>query len=212
LSARGSFPSRDSLTASMTARATLRTSWKTAVSLSSASWLVALWIYHSRPRRIVVRGLVVLASFELVILAFGTIQRNIVWRTEESLWLDATTKSPDNGRGLMNYGVIQMNNGNYLVADEYFQRALRLTPNYAYLHVNLGVLRAAQGQPRDAERYFREALQDDARNPASYTYFARWLRSRGRTEEARVLAELALNLSPADADARVLVNDIQGER
>ena len=47
-----------------------------------------------------------------------------VWRTEESLWLDATIKSPDNGRGLMNYGVIQMSKGNYRVADEYFERAL----------------------------------------------------------------------------------------
>ena len=49
-------------------------------------------------------------------MAYGTRQRNIVWRTEESLWLDATIKSPDNGRGLMNYGVIQMDKGNYRVA------------------------------------------------------------------------------------------------
>ena len=48
----------------------------------------------------------------IVAMAYGTWQRNIVWRTEESLWLDATIKSPDNGRGLMNYGVIQMNKGN----------------------------------------------------------------------------------------------------
>ena len=57
----------------------------------------------------------------LLAMAYGTRQRNIVWRTEESLWLDATIKSPDNGRGLMNYGVIQMNKGNYPVADDYFK-------------------------------------------------------------------------------------------
>jgi tetratricopeptide (TPR) repeat protein len=132
-----------------------------------------------------------------------------VWRTEESLWLDATIKSPQNGRGLMNYGVIQMGKRNYQVADEYFQRALIFTPQYAYLHVNLGVLKAAQGQPREAERYFRAALRDDANNPVSYTYFARWLKSRGRTEEALVLAERALHLSPADADARALATDLE---
>ena len=60
----------------------------------------------------------------LLVMAYGTWRRNIVWRTEESLWLDATTKSPDNGRGLMNYGVIQMNNGNYGVADQYLANAL----------------------------------------------------------------------------------------
>ena len=128
----------------------------------------------------------VLALAVLLAMAYGTWQRNIVWRTEESLWLDATIKSPDNGRGLMNYGVIQMNKGNYQVADQYFQRALRLTPHYAYLHVNLGVLNAALGRPAEAERNFREAQQDDPNNPVSYTYFARWLKSIGRTEEARL--------------------------
>jgi hypothetical protein len=148
----------------------------------------------------------------LVAMAYGTWQRNLVWRTEESLWLDATIKSPENGRGLMNYGVIQMGKGNYGLADDYFGRALVFTPHYAYLHVNIGVLKAALGQPAEAERNFRAALQDDASNPVSYTFFARWLRSRGRTEEARLLAEQALNLSPADAEARALVTDLDGER
>ena len=152
------------------------------------------------------RGFAVVDPFAM---AYGTWQRNLVWRTEESLWLDATIKSPQNGRGLMNYGVIQMGKGNYQVAGEYFERALRFTPQYAYLHVNLGVLKAAQGQPREAERHFREALRDDPNNPVSYTYFARWLKSLGRTEEARLLAERALNLSPADADARALATDLE---
>lgn len=145
----------------------------------------------------------------LAAMAVGARQRNIVWRTEESLWLDVTIKSPDNGRGLMNYGVIQMGKGNYRVADEYFERALRLTPRYAYLHVNLGVLKAALGEPAEAEQHFREALHDDPNNPVSYTYFARWLTSVGRTEEARLLSEAALQLSPADADARALVNELK---
>ena len=170
-------------------------------------WLVWLAIQQLSPRGL--KAGAALAVVILLAMAYGTRQRNLVWRTEESLWLDATIKSPQNGRGLMNYGVIQMGKRNYQVADEYFQRALTLTPQYAYLHVNLGVLKAAQGQPREAERYFRAALRDDANNPVSYTYFARWLKSRGRTEEALVLAERALNLSPADADARALATDLE---
>ena len=132
-------------------------------------WAGALTIRPLAPRaRALYAGAALAALFAM---AYGTWQRNIVWRTEESLWLDATIKSPDNGRGLMNYGVIQMNKGNYLVADEYFQRALRLTPHYAYLHVNLGVLNAALGRPAEAERNFREAQQDDPNNPVSYTLF-----------------------------------------
>jgi tetratricopeptide (TPR) repeat protein len=144
----------------------------------------------------------------LLAMAYGTWQRNIVWRTEESLWLDATIKSPENGRGLMNYGVIQMNKGRLAVADEYFERALKYTPQYAYLHVNLAILKNALGQPAEAERHFREAQRDDPNNPVSYTHFARWLRTAGRTEEARLFAERAVELSPADADARSLLNDL----
>jgi tetratricopeptide (TPR) repeat protein len=145
-------------------------------------------------------------------MAFGTWRRNTVWRTEESLWLDATIKSPDNGRGLMNYGVIQMDKGNFQVADQYFERALQFTPHYAYLHVNLGVLKGALGQPAEAERHFREAQKDDPNNPVSYTYFARWLKSRGRTEEARLLAQRAVELSPADAEAQALLSDLTAAR
>lgn len=144
----------------------------------------------------------------LLAMAYGTWQRNIVWRTEESLWLDATNKSPENGRGLMNYGVIQMNKGNFPVADEYFERALRYSPQYAYLHVNIGILKNALGQPAEAERHFREAQRYDPNNPVSYTHFARWLKSVGRTEEARLFAHRAVDLSPADADARNLLTDL----
>jgi tetratricopeptide (TPR) repeat protein len=173
--------------------------------------LAVVWAAGSVARRLPPRTQPLasgLAAAVLLAMAYGTWQRNIVWRTEESLWLDAISKSPDNGRGLMNYGVIQMNKGNLQVADDYFERALQFTPRYAYLQVNLGVLKAALGQPAEAERHFREAQQDDPNNPVSYTFFARWLKSVGRTEEARLFAERAVELSPADADARALVSDL----
>jgi Flp pilus assembly protein TadD len=170
-------------------------------------WAVGLLVQPlSARRRMAAASLAIVC---LAAMGYGTRQRNIVWRSEESLWLDATIKSPDNGRGLMNYGVIQMGKGNYRVADEYFERALQLTPRYAYVHVNLGVLKAALGQRVEAERHFREAMQDDPNNPVSYTHFARWLASIGRTEEARLLAERALELSPADVDARTLLTELR---
>ena len=144
----------------------------------------------------------------ILAMAYGTRQRNIVWHSEESLWLDATIKSPDNGRGLMNYGVIQMNKGNLPLAGEYFERALRYIPDYSYLHVNIAILKAALGQRTEADREFREALRDDPFNPVSYTHYARWLKSLGRTEEARLYASRAVELSPADVDARLLFEDL----
>ena len=48
---------------------------------------------------------------QLAAYAAGTYQRNRIWRNEESLFYDVTIKSPANGRGLMNYGLTQMEKG-----------------------------------------------------------------------------------------------------
>jgi tetratricopeptide (TPR) repeat protein len=144
--------------------------------------------------------------------AYGTRQRNSVWRTEESLWLDVTNKSPENGRGLMTYGVIQMAKGDYDAADRYFTRALQYTPQYAYLHVNIGVLKGARGQRAEAERHFREAQQYDPNNPVSYFFYARWLNSIGRTEEARLYAQRTVELSPGHLEGQQLLRDIEAQR
>jgi tetratricopeptide (TPR) repeat protein len=75
--------------------------------------------------------------------AWGTHVRNEVWHDEESLWLDDVQKSPHNGRGLMDYGLTQMNKGAYPQALDYFTRALPYTPNYPSLEINLGVVNGA---------------------------------------------------------------------
>jgi Flp pilus assembly protein TadD len=143
--------------------------------------------------------------------AYGTRQRNIVWRTEESLWLDVTNKSPANGRGLMTYGVLLMAKGDFDGADRYFARALQYTPQYSYLHVNIGVLKGAQGKRADAERHFREAQLDDPNNPVSYFYYARWLKSVGRTEEARLFAKRTVELSPGHLEGQLLLRELEAQ-
>src|SRR5207247_7844059 len=87
--------------------------------------------------------------------AAGTIARNRTWRTEESLWLDVTQKSPANGRALMNYGLTQMAKGELRRASEYFERAATLLPNYSTLEINRGVVASALRDDPAADRPFR---------------------------------------------------------
>ena len=177
----------------------------------SAVWALALVVPALQTTRL--HPAVVVAAIALLSAhAAGTWQRNIVWRTEESLWRDVTEKSPRNGRGLMTFGVIQMSKGNLSMAEDYFNRALEHVPQYAYLHVNLGVLKAAQGQLADAERHFRDAQEYDPGNPVSYYYYANWLASIGRTEEAATLARRAVELSPAHIEARQLLDSLGARR
>ncbi len=81
--------------------------------------------------------------------ALGTWKRNQVWRNEESLFYDVTIKSPENGRGLMNYGLTQMEKGDTKKALDYFARATAFTPNYPILEVNTrNCLRRAESECR----------------------------------------------------------------
>jgi tetratricopeptide (TPR) repeat protein len=151
----------------------------------------------------------------LVVLAgeaAGVHARNGVWRTDDSLWLDVTEKSPANGRGWMNYGVSRMEHNDYATAIQSFERALPLTPNYELLHVNLGVAYGAVGRVVDAEASFRRAAGIAPKDWRTHFYFARWLMSVGRIDEARAESVLAASQNPADEASRNLAAQLSANQ
>ncbi len=141
-------------------------------------------------------GLAVLCGY-----AYGAHRRNIVWHSEASLWADDAVKSPHNGRGLMNYGLIKMGEGDFIGARNLFNRALLYTPNYATLEVNLGIvngLLADAGQPAltgVAEGHFQRASSLSPNDDTTHAYYGRWLLAHGREEEAisQLATAVALN-------------------
>ena len=148
------------------------------------------------------------AFLVLIVYGWGTTQRVKVWSTDESLWLDVTEKSPANGRGLMNYGLTQMRIGKYDVALDYFERALKYTPYYATLYINLGVVKGAMGKIPEAEESFKKALMYGPDNYSTYYYYARFLNEHNRNAEAIPLAVQAVKLSPGYITARYLLMSI----
>ena len=129
----------------------------------SASWFIGLTLikYENRIQNNLILKYGLLSLFTCAILAhaYGTYQRNKVWGSAESLWYDVTIKNPKNGRGLMNYGVTQMRKGKSERALYYFEKALEYNPYYSYLHVNLGLVKNAMGEPaKEVEMYFNNAL------------------------------------------------------
>ncbi len=151
-------------------------------------------------------------AFVMLILGgniLGTWERNKVWSSDETLWYDVTVKSPNNGRGLMNYGLSQMSKGNYDDAEKYFVKALERIPNYSYLHVNMGVLKNAQGKATEAENHFKTGLALSPNNPETYYFYGNFLKSQGRGTEAIPLLEQALILSPGHAFSKNLLEEIR---
>ncbi len=149
-----------------------------------------------------------LATIIILAHAYGTYQRNKVWSSGESLWYDVTVKSPTNGRGLMNYGLSQMERGRYEIALQYFEKALAYVPYYSYLHINLGILKNAIGKPDDAETYFKNALSYGKENPGSYYYYGKWLYEKNRGKEAKRLLEKGIEISPGHVEIRKLLNTV----
>jgi uncharacterized protein (TIGR02996 family) len=150
----------------------------------------------------------------LAAYGYGVHERNRVWRSEESLWLDDVQKSPANGRGLMNYALTQMSKGAYPVALDYFTRALQYTPNYATLEINLGIVNGAmadqgagQGngaRAAEAERHFLRAISLAPNDDGPHAYYGRWLDQHGRTQAALQQLQMAVDLNPS----RVLQRDL----
>ncbi len=167
---------------------------------------IALVLNRGETRRLLMRiAVACVAGLFLCVNGYATFQRNKVWKSEETLWRDVTIKSPQNGRGLMNYGNTLMARGNYTGALVYFHRAKILVPFYPVLFVNLGIAEAATGQTIPAEHNFKEALRLAPANPDCYTYYARYLLAHSRATEALVLLRAARTISPANTMARDLL-------
>jgi Flp pilus assembly protein TadD len=174
----------------------------------AAALLVNRAVAYSLPAKIAAVCAVVLF---LCSNAYATFQRNKVWKTEETLWHDVVIKSPGNGRGLMNYGNTLMAKGDFAGALDYFHRAEQLTPHYSVLLINLAIAEDATKQSVAAEQHFKDALRLAPASPDSYTYYARYLLSHSRAEEARAFLRSALELSPTDLTARELTEQTDGQ-
>jgi len=179
----------------------------------AAGWSISLlWEKVESKTLKTPKVLLVIMLAILVINGIGTYIRNNVWHTEESLWYDVTEKSPNNGRGLMNYGLTQMGIGNYKVAEDYYTRALKFMPSYSYLYENLGILKAAEKQNTEAEKYFKQAMMYGSGIPVIYFYYAKFLHEQNRSDEAVPLLKQAIELSPGEIDSRYLLMQIYEEQ
>ena len=175
-------------------------------------WSMGLWIM-SRPRpRWMRTATAAAAGIALCVYGLGTVQRNRVWRTDESLWHDVTVKSPENGRGLMNYGVALMARGDYVTARDYYNRAALYTPNYNFLEMNQGIANGALHDDVAAERHFNRAIALGPPQAEAHYFFAQWLAEKSRWPEAAEQLRLAIATNPDYMPARYLQMQIAVDR
>jgi tetratricopeptide (TPR) repeat protein len=179
----------------------------------SVTWVLALIVFryiarYPQRRQRVVFGVQAIAACVLLAYGAGAWERNEVWASESSLWHDVTIKSPENGRGLMNYGLTLMSAGDGQGALDYFQRATAFTPNYYVLEINLGIADGMLNRSQEAEAHFHRALVLAPNEGWPYFYYGRWLESQGRILEAIQNEKSAIEKNPVWMEPRFLLMQI----
>lgn len=172
----------------------------------SVSWGLYIFIYQKS-----FKSKILLVVFSFLIIggySYGTYHRNKVWKDATSLWKDVTIKSPNNGRGQMNYGLTLMAKGDYDQAENYFKISESKSPFWYAVKVNLGILNGAIGKHEIAENYFKTAINLKSSAPDPEYYYARYLFERRQYEKAAKYVQKALSKSPNHINSKSLKNKL----
>jgi Flp pilus assembly protein TadD len=125
----------------------------------------------------------------LVTLAFLTWLQVQVWRDTESLWMHATSATPECSICHINYGTLLVNRAaigpsNPLLAIEQFQQALTLKPELNKPYGGLGAALLGLRRPRDAEQALLRVVVEEPTNIAVLNNLGIALNEQGRFAEA----------------------------
>ena len=134
-----------------------------------------LEIYRNRiSMRVIIEGFVI-----LVIVGYGhsTFMRNFTWKTEESLWLDALSKSPNLPRVHHNLGKYYADRGMKDKGIRHYQAAIRLKRGSAretdhLTYYNLAQIYLADKKYEKAAQLLRKALKIQPRFSDAYNALA----------------------------------------
>jgi hypothetical protein len=125
----------------------------------------------------------------LVTLAFLTWLQVQVWRDTESLWMHATSATPECSICHNNYGTVLVNRSAVRpwerpLAIEQFQQALMLKPERDNPYGGLGVALLGLRRPREAEQALLRVVGAEPRNIAVLNNLGNALKEQGRFADA----------------------------
>jgi len=152
------------------------------------------------------------AAAGLVCLALGarTYARNFDWHDEATLWTAVTEVNPDDALAHVNLGNALLEiPGRMPDALSEYQRALRIYPNYADAHNNLGAILLESGHTTEAVAEYRAAVRLDPDYPDAHSNLGSALsRIPGRLPEATAELETAVRLDPENARRRAALGSV----
>jgi tetratricopeptide (TPR) repeat protein len=141
--------------------------------------------------------------FAAILLGYAglTLMRLLPWANAVDLYtaMKAQSKMPTSVRVLVhnNLGEVYLERGDFPLAREEFQAALRLNPDYSFAYNNLGVLLIRGGQPTEARRWLETAIRLDPTYSEAYGNLGAAYEAAGDLSAARQAYERGLKITPA---------------
>jgi tetratricopeptide (TPR) repeat protein len=109
-----------------------------------------------------------------------------------------TLKAPEAARKAYEQGAAAMLRKKWARAQEEFERAVAIYPDYAPAWSNLGEVFREQSKPKEARAACERALEADPKYVRPYLQLTRLALAEGRTQDAVGIAERALELNPVE--------------
>jgi protein O-mannosyl-transferase len=129
----------------------------------------------------------------IIILSIMTYLRNESWRSDISIWEDATSKFPQNARAFDNLGVAFMDQGRYADAFEALKKALENDPYISDPWYHIAICHNKMGSVDDAIRANQIALGLTPQYQRASINLASLFMKKGQYESAYVVLRKAQN-------------------
>ena len=100
----------------------------------------------------------------LIVLCWGTYDRNMIWKDDLSLWTDNVKKSPGDPRAHQYLGLAYHYAGDIDKAIKEYKKSLSLNPLQADVQNNIGVSYFYKGDVDAAITHFKHALSIEPAN------------------------------------------------
>ncbi|GFO70442.1 hypothetical protein GMLC_40210 [Geomonas limicola] len=154
--------------------------------------------YVRNPKHL--RGLAGVLGVVLCWYLAATVQRNVVWKDNYTLWSDTVTKSPGNAVVHNNLGEALKLMGRLPEAIVELKKATQLDPHTEYFR-HLGNAYYEAGDRREAIRQYEKAVSLEPRNPMARNDLGSLYGEMGDFGQSIVHLEAAVGLDPLQPDS-----------
>ncbi|MBI5787847.1 MAG: tetratricopeptide repeat protein [Candidatus Schekmanbacteria bacterium] len=156
-------------------------------------WLLSLGLISATGRN---KALSLVIASIVLLFAFWTYQRNLVWADPVRLWEDTVKKSPDKVRPHNNLANAYGSRGKYGQALLECRKALALDPDFAPVYHNLGLIYAQLGDRQKAVAAYQKAIDLDSGLLETQNNLATLYLKQGNYEKALIGFEFLAKQEP----------------